>query len=291
MKVKKRLVNILILTAIIIFLAFLESFIIRRISTEIALAIEGTFFIFIFLFSIACLIFIYKQQKIDKIGSILAGSYALLVLYTVCHVAIFLNMGQAEFAYLQPMWLLGPLQNFVWPIRRFILLPFWKIFENGSGSSFYLIVFPFLSFIVPLLLIGCTAYYLFGKSLSLTIKNFKTARALSIANLITLIMFILTMIIAGQWKGIAQKNQFLYASQLAHADFEKGRLRLFELCDCETSYFTGKTFGKLEIWTKPNTRAIGIPYRIDDRIFVELYNDTMKRLAGLETGTCPSCRK
>ncbi|HOL35240.1 MAG TPA: hypothetical protein PK303_06185 [bacterium] len=273
--------KVLLLVFIIILLALLEHFMLKIVQLDFAVLIDNYFFLFVFVFSIFTLFHVFWSQKFQKIGAILAGAFGLLLLYTAIQVALNINMGQAEFEYLKPMLLIAPLRDTVFFFRNAIVSFLEKFINYNTtkfGGSVYCVVWFFLSFLIPLTLIGCSCYYLLGKDIELTIKNFRTARVLSIVNIATLILLIFILILCSQWKQIAQWHQMCFASMKAKDDFENGKIRFYEIVKCETSYYTGKKDNGVEIWTIPHVRDIGIPARIDEKNFVHWYNETMKNL-------------
>ena len=281
MKVQRKSLALLILVLAIVGFAFLKNFILGKVPTEIGFAIYGYSHFFVLAISISGLLYIHWKKKFEKIGVILAGTYFLLLLYAAIEVALVVNMGQAEWYYETPMFFIQPFRPIIFYIAGSIEV-FVERFVNYStpfGDHVYLVVHFFLSFLIAFLLIGCTSYYLIGKNIELTIRNFKTAKVLSIINIVTFAFLIYMLIIAAQWSRIAKWNGSCYASMKAKYDFNEGKLRLYELTDGETSYFTGRKNGNLEIWTKPRASSLGdIPYRIDERNFVYRYNIRMEVL-------------
>ena len=97
--------------------------------------------------------------------------------------------------------------------------------------------------------------------------------------------FLLILLFRGkvEWKLQSYKHEMIVMAQYAAAlqashDFERGKLRLYELKENGEEKYTNHNEGPFELWTMPYSSIIGKPHVEAQRAFVEMYNDKMKTM-------------
>jgi len=105
------------------------------------------------------------------------------------------------------------------------------------------------------------------------------------ATLIVSSFFLLILLLRGkvEWKLKSYQHEMIVMAQYAAAlqalhDFERGKLRLYELKEDGEEKYANQNEGPFELWFMPYSSTIGKPHAEAKNVFVEMYNNKMKTM-------------